>query len=78
MAYVKLNVSLDAEIALLLKHRAAEAGKPVSQYLGQLIRDSEVRRRDQLAEEGYHVLSQDNLTFADSARGLAMEVWSDW
>lgn len=78
MAYVKINVSLDPEAALLLRQRASEAGKPISQYLGQLIRESEARRREQLAEEGYQFLSTDTLKFADSAQRLATEVWSDW
>lgn len=78
VAYVKLNVSLDEEVASLLKSRAAEAGKPVSQYLGQLIREAEKRRLEALAEEGYRELGASSLEFARSAQPLADEVWSDW
>lgn len=78
MAYVKLNISLDQEVASLLRRRASEVGKPLSQYLGQLIVESELRRQQALAEEGYQLLANESLKFAESALGLAGEVWPDW
>lgn len=78
MAFRKLNVSLEEDVVSLLKSRAAEAGKPVSQYLGQLIREAEARRLEALAEEGYRELGPTSQEFARSVEPLAQEVWSDW
>ncbi|MBX3168724.1 MAG: hypothetical protein KF760_15015 [Candidatus Eremiobacteraeota bacterium] len=78
MAYVKLNISLEQEVASLLRRRASESGKPLSQYLKQLIIESELRQQQSLAEEGYRLLAAESQKFAESASELAQEVWSDW
>lgn len=78
MAHVKLNVSLDQNVASLLRRQAAESGQPISQFLGSLIEQFEARRQEALAEEGYRALGSDNLSFASSADPLSREVWSDW
>jgi hypothetical protein len=78
VGYVKLNFSLTEEVALTLRRRAAEANMPVSQFLGHLIIKSERQRTEELAEEGYRLLSAESLNFANSASPLAGEVWSDW
>ena len=76
MAVVKLNLSLEAEIAATMRHRAAEEGIPISQYLARLIRAEERRREDALAEEGYRLLSAESLEFAEGALPLAHETWT--
>lgn len=76
MGVVKLNLSLDEEVAATMRHRAAEQGVPVSQYLARLIREEERRREDALAEEGYRLLSEESLEFATGALPLAHETWS--
>jgi len=78
MPTVKLNISLDAEVAQTLRQRAAELRKPTSQYLADLIREDAHRRQDEMAAEGYRVLSADTGSFAGSAWPLATEVWSEW
>ena len=78
MPTVKLNISLDAAVAQTLRQRAAELRKPTSQYLADLIRDDARRWQDELAAEGYRVLSADTESFAGSAWPLAAEVWSEW
>lgn len=75
MGIVKLNLSLDEEIAATMRSRAAEQGIPVSQYLARLIREEERRREDALAEEGYRLLSEESLEFAERALPLAHETW---
>lgn len=78
MPTVKLNISLDAEVAQTLRQRAAELRKPASQYLADLIRDDARRQRDELAAAGYRLLSADTATSAAAAWPLATEVWSEW
>jgi hypothetical protein len=78
MATVKLNISLDAEVANTLRRRAAELRKPTSRYLADLIREEVRRHEDELAAEGYGALSVDTAGFAAAAWPLAVEVWSGW
>jgi hypothetical protein len=76
MPTVKLNISLDTEVANTLRRRAAELRKPTSRYLADLIREDVRRQQDELAAEGYRVLSEDTSGFAAAAWRLAPEVWS--
>jgi hypothetical protein len=78
MPTVKLNISLDAEVAQTLRERAAELRKPASHYLADLIRDDVRRQQDELAAEGYRLLAADTADFAAAAWPLATEVWSEW
>ena len=78
MATVKLNISLDAEVADTLRRRATELRKPTSRYLADLIHEDVRRHEDELAAEGYRVLSEDAAGFAAAAWPLAAEVWSVW
>jgi hypothetical protein len=78
MPTVKLNISLDAEVAQTLRQRAAELRKPASQYLADLIQDDVRRQQDELAAEGYGLLSADTADFAAAALRLAPEVWPEW
>lgn len=78
MASVKLNISLDEEIAEALRERAAELRKPASRYLADLIEEDMRRREDELAAEGYRLLSQDTLAFAAEALPVAAETWPEW
>jgi len=78
MPTVKLNISLDAEVAQTLRRRAEELRKPASHYLADLIREDARRQQDELAAEGYRLLSDDTASFAAAAWPLAVEVWSEW
>ncbi|HET6386561.1 MAG TPA: hypothetical protein VFJ58_24485 [Armatimonadota bacterium] len=61
-----------------LRRRASEAGKPVTRYLTDLIREDEKRYRDALAEEGYSLLAGASTRFAESALPVAAETWPEW
>ena len=78
MPTVKLNISLDAAVAETLRRRAAELQKPASRYLADLIKEDVRRYEDELAAEGYRLLSADTGEFAAAALPLAMETWSEW
>ena|SRR5437899_194541 len=78
MPTVKMNISLDAEVAKTLKRRAAELRKPTSRYLADLIQEEARRHQDELATEGYRALSADTASFASAAWPLAAAVWSEW
>jgi hypothetical protein len=78
MASVKLNISLDEEIAEALRERAAELRKPASRYLADLVEEDMRRREDELAAEGYRLLSQDTAEFAAEALPVAAETWPEW
>jgi len=77
MPTVKLNISLDAEVAQTLRRRAEELRKPASHYLADLIREDARRQQDELAAEGYRLLSDDTASFAAAAWPLAAEAWSE-
>ena len=78
MPAVKLNISLDRAVAEKLRRRSAELRKPASRYLAELIEEEERRSQDELAGEGYRVLSPDTANFAARAWPLAAEVWPEW
>ena len=56
MAAVKLNFSLDEQVAILLRQRASELKVPASRYLADLVLQDKRRQQDQLAAEGYQLL----------------------
>ena len=78
MAAVELQIALDTTIADMLKQRAAELQKPANLYLSELIVDDVRRHEDELAAEGYRLLSCDTEEFAAAALPLANEVWPKW
>lgn len=78
MPTVKLNISLDREVAETLRRRAAELNKPASRYLADLIREEDQRHQDELAAEGYRLLSSDTAEFTAAAWPLAVELWPPW
>ena len=78
MSVIKMNVSLDERVVKTLKQRAAALKKPASRYLSDLILEEARRYQDELAEEGYRLLSEDTGQFAEAALPLAREVWPDW
>ena len=78
MPVVKLNVSLDSALAEKLRRRTAELQKPASRYLAELIEEEIRRSRDELAAEGYRVLSSDTANFANAAAPIAAETWPKW
>jgi hypothetical protein len=78
MSAVKLNFSLDDQIAILMRQRAAELKIPTSRYLADLVLQDVRRQQDQLAAEGYQLLSADTAAFVDAALPLAAEIWPEW
>ena len=78
MPAVKLNISLDKTVAEKLRRRTAELRKPASRYLAELIEADDQRSQDELAAEGYRVLSSDIGNFATAALPLARETWPEW
>jgi hypothetical protein len=78
MPTVKLNISLNADVARTLRRRAEELRKPASHYLTDLIREDVRRHQDELAAEGYRLLSADTASFAAAALPLAAEVRPEW
>jgi len=78
MPVVKLNVSLDEQVAATLRRRATELNKPASRYLADLILEDARRSQDELAEEGYRLLSEDTGRFAEAALPLARDIWPEW
>lgn len=78
MPTVKMIISLDSELAQTLRERAAELRKPAGQYVADLILDDMLRWRDELAAEGYRLLSADTAEFVAAAGPLSAETWSVW
>jgi hypothetical protein len=78
MAVVKMNISLDEQVARTLRRLAADDDKPASRLLAELVVAEEKRRRDELAEEGYRLLAGDNARFAADAWKIALETWPEW
>ena len=78
MPVVKMNVSLDSEVARKLKLRATERRLPASRYLAELIEADAKAAQDALAEEGYRLLGQDNLRVAEAALPFAAEIFPKW
>lgn len=78
MSVVKLNVSLDSAIAEKLRRRTTELQKPTSRYLAELIEAEIQKSHDELAEEGYRLLSADTANFAATAGPIAAETWPEW
>lgn len=78
MPVVKLNVSLDSEVAKKLKRRANEKRLPASRYLAELIEADDKAAIDALAEEGYRLLGEETLRIAEAVLPLANEVFPPW
>lgn len=78
MGAVKLNFSLNEQVAILMRRRAVELKVPTSRYLSDLILQDVQRQQDQLAAEGYQLLSVDTAAFADAVLPLAVETWPEW
>jgi hypothetical protein len=78
MAAVRLNISLDAEIAKTLRRRAAETRKPVSRYLADLVEEDARRSQDELSAEGYRALAAGTAAFAEEAWAVAAAWWPAW
>jgi hypothetical protein len=78
MSAIKLNISLEEEVVRTLRRRAADMQKSVSRYLADLIEADVRRHQDELAAEGYRLLSSDTGSFAAAAWPLAAETWPAW
>ena len=77
-AAVKLNLSLDAEVAVAIRTRAVAQGKSMSRYLADLVQQEQQQSLDEMACEGYRSLSAETSEFAHSALPLANETWPAW
>jgi len=73
MSAVRLSFSLNPRVAATLRRRAAEQGKPQSQYLAELVEADERRARDELAAEGYRLFSAEGVEFAEAALPVARD-----
>jgi hypothetical protein len=78
LATLRLTISLNQEVALLLRQRASELRKPVSRYLADLIREDARKQQDELAAEGYNLLSADTGVFAAAAWSLVAQSWPEY
>jgi hypothetical protein len=78
MSVVRMNISLEADVARTLKRCAAEDAKPASRYLADLVEADARRREIELAKEGYRVLGAEGLEFAEAAMQIAHETWPEW
>ena len=78
MSTVEINISLDERIASLLQKRAAERQKPADLYVAELISEDARQHEEELAAEGYRLLSDDTGAFAAAALPLAYEHWPQW
>lgn len=78
MATVKINLTLDEASAAFLRERAARVRKPTSRYVAELIEADHKRYEDELAAEGYRLLSADTAAFIEAALPIANEVWPQW
>ncbi len=78
MPAVKLNISLNDKTAQTLRRRAAECRQPASKYLADLIERDEKRALDELAEEGYRLLSADTKEVAEAFWPLIRETLPPW
>ena len=67
---MKLNISLDPEVVSTTRRRASATSKTVSAYLANLVREDDRRSQDELADEGYRLLSTDTHIFAAAALPL--------
>ena len=74
---VKVNFSFDEHVARLMRQRAAELEVPTSRYLADLVLKDERRLQDDLAAEGYRLLSADSVDFAAIALPVALETWPE-
>jgi len=78
MPTLRLSIILEATVAETLRRWAAEREQTVGRYLTDLIREDAHRAQDELAAEGYRVLSEDTAAFAAAAWPLASEMWPEW
>jgi hypothetical protein len=78
MPAVKMNLSLDARAAELLREQAKARSQPLGQYVAELVEADARRTRDALMAEGYRELAAENLEFAAAAAPLAAETCPDW
>lgn len=78
MATVKLNLSMETDVVATLRERSAALGKTMSGFLADLVRAEAQRSQDELAAEGYRLLSNDFESFAAAALPLAEETWPAW
>lgn len=74
---VRLSISLDSQVAGLLRRRATESGQSASRYLAGLIAADAAREADALAVEGYRALSSDTARFVEVAVAVAGETWPE-
>ena len=78
MPTVEINIALEEEIAKKMKIRALEKGEAPNDYLSGLIKTDLNTYQEELAEEGYRLLSEDTRAFAEVALPIACEVWPQW
>jgi hypothetical protein len=78
MAAVKMNISLEPEIAALLRRRAQAQNQPVSRYLGRLIEADARDAERELMIEGYRELECDTAEWGRNSAPTDAEGWPEW
>ena len=78
MAVIHIDLALEEGVAKLLQERAASRHIPPERYVADLISRDARRDQDELAEEGYRLLSLDTGEFAEVALQAAQDTWPEW
>ena len=77
MPVMKLNLYFESSVVDVLRQRAIVENKSVSHYLADLVVE-DARHQDELAAEGYRLLSEEGLQFVEPVLPLVAEVWPEW
>ncbi len=78
LSLIKLNLYFESAVINVLWQRTTEEDKLVNRYLADLVVEDARLCQDELAAEGYRLLSEEGLRFVESVLPLAAEVWSVW
>ena len=78
MPTIEISVGLDERTAEIMRRRTEQLHKPLSDFVADLITEDARRYQDELADEGYRLLSNDTSAFATATLPLAAETWPGW
>ena len=68
---MRISLTLDEQTAQALRRRADAHNTSLPRYIAELARAEAQRETDELAEEGYRLLTEDTLAFAENALSIA-------
>ena len=72
---MRISLNLDEQTVQTLQRRAASRNQSMPRYLAELAEFEARRENDALAEEGYRLLANDTLSFAEEALKIANKDW---